>query len=121
MIASRRMNAAANRATITTALPIQASSSGSRLGGLGAGTGTSEVGGGGGGAGSGMGSGTASTMGSGSGTGAHLLPQRAHLTARPGARDPGTSYSAEQVGQVIRTAQSCGPEPSLATNQAHLS
>ena len=71
MIGSRRTNAAANRTTITTTLPIQASSSGRRLDGLGAGTGTSEVCGGGGG--SGTGSGTASTMGTGRGTGGPLV------------------------------------------------
>lgn len=127
--------AAASSSTTTAALPNQAASSGARLGGrtlrvtsgagIVAGSAAGMSAGGGSGADTLTGSGGASITWGGSGgngggggraaTGAHWLPQRAQRTVRPGASWPGTSYSAAQEGQVIRTRQFCGTRPRLAT------
>ena len=115
---SRHTTAAAASPARTSRLATQASSNGSRRGALLTGTakGVGARRGGAGGGAMGAGGGANSSIGGGSGaTGAHLLPHRAHLTARPGAIGPGTSYSAAQVGQVIRTARSCGTARPLAT------
>ncbi len=62
---------------------------------------------------------TGATTGGASGrVGAHSLAQRAHRTTRPGARAPGTLYSAAQLGQVISTRRFCGPPSPLATGPA---
>ena len=112
-------------------LPPQASSSGSRRGGLrntGVAMGMSFCdGAGGGGSGNaagtdratGAGTGAGSTTGTGTGgTGAHWPLQRAQRTLRPGANGPGTLYSAAQDGQVISTLPFCGTAANLATGAA---
>ena len=121
MTVSRQTMAAASKARITTTLPTHASSKASgtgcfaaKGGAIGDG-GSTEMG-----MGAGCSSGTGSITGGGMGTGAHWVPQRAQRTARPGASGAGTSYSAAQEGQVIRTARSCVPAPALATNRAHV-
>ena len=124
MIGSRQTKNAATIAASTITLPTHASSNAARRGARTAGgttngphgAGATRDGAGGSTAGA-TGSATASITG-GAGraaTGAHWPPQRAQRTTRPGASGPGTSYSAEQEGQVIRTTRSCGSTPPLAT------